>query len=101
MVGATVIESEDPGPMTVRSALELLGLAYALHPAFGEAEILDMGAGIRPAFPDNVPKIRVDGATIYVNGMHRHGFLLSPLLARMVCGYLDNGATHPGIFEAH
>jgi glycine oxidase len=100
MVGATVIESEDPGPMTVRSALELLGLVYALHPGFGEAEIVDIGAGIRPAFPDNVPKIRVDGSTIYVNGMHRHGFLLSPLLARFVAEYLDTGATHSGVFDA-
>src|SRR5262249_32634802 len=39
MVGATVIESEDESPVTVRSALELLGSAYALHPGFAEAEI--------------------------------------------------------------
>ena len=43
MVGATVIESEDASSMTLRSALELLGLAYALHPGFGEAEIVDLG----------------------------------------------------------
>ena len=30
MIGATVIESEDDGPATVRSALELMGIAYAL-----------------------------------------------------------------------
>ena len=57
MIGATVIESDDAGPVTVRSALELLGSAYALHPAFAEAEIVEMGAGVRPAFADNVPKI--------------------------------------------
>src|SRR5690606_931724 len=45
MIGATVIESDDAGPITVRSALELLGAAYALHPAFAEAEILEAGAG--------------------------------------------------------
>jgi len=45
LVGATLIESEDPSPMTVRSALELLGMIYALHPAFGEAEIVEHGAG--------------------------------------------------------
>ena len=61
MVGATVIESDDAGPVTVRSALELLGSAYALHPAFAEAEIVEMGAGVRPAFADNVPKIVVRG----------------------------------------
>lgn len=99
MIGATVIESEDPGPMTVRSALELLGLAYALHPGFGEAEIVDMGAGVRPAFPDNVPKVRIAGKTIYVNGMHRHGFLLAPLLAQAVADHLETGAIEPSIFE--
>ena len=35
--------------------MELLNAAYALHPAFAEAEILEMGADVRPAFPDNLP----------------------------------------------
>ena len=30
------------GAVTVRSTLEMLGAAYALHPAFGEAQILEM-----------------------------------------------------------
>ena len=88
MVGATVIESDDSGPITVRSALELLGMAYALHPAFGEAQIVDAGAGVRPAFADNVPKIIVRGQTIHVNGLYRHGFLLAPALAELVAEYL-------------
>ncbi|MCV4600636.1 FAD-dependent oxidoreductase, partial [Escherichia coli] len=84
MVGATVIESEDAGPVSVRSALELLGGAYAIHPAFAEAEILDLGAGVRPAFPDNIPRAIVTdgGRYIHVNGAFRHGFLLAPVLAR-------------------
>ena len=84
LVGATVIESEDESPMTVRSALELLGMAYALSPAFGEAEIVEMSAGVRPAFPDNVPRVVARGRTIHVNGAFRHGFLLAPVLARVV-----------------
>jgi glycine oxidase len=89
MIGATVIESEDQSPVTVRSALELLGSAYALHPGFAEAEIVDIGAGVRPAFADNVPKIVVRGQTIHVNGLYRHGFLLAPVLAELVSDYLD------------
>lgn len=94
MIGATVIETEDDGPVTVRSALELLGAAYALHPAFGEAQILDLGVGVRPAFPDNVPRaiVREEGRRIYVNGAYRHGFLLGPVLARMVAGFLAGEA---------
>ncbi len=93
VVGASVIEREDDGPMTVRSALDLLGSAYALHPAFGEASILDMGAGVRPAFPDNVPRIVVEqsGRVIRVNGAYRHGFLLAPVMAKAVVDYLSDG----------
>jgi glycine oxidase len=100
MIGATVIESEDGGPVTVRSALELLGAAYALHPAFGEAEILDAGAGVRPAFPDNVPRIVVRGRTLHVNGLYRHGFLLAPALAAQVAQHLEGAATDARIFQA-
>jgi glycine oxidase len=94
MIGATLIESEEAGPMSVRSALELLGGAYAVHPAFAEAEILDLGAAVRPAFPDNVPRavVRDGGRRIYVNGAYRHGFLLAPVLARAVADYLADGS---------
>ena len=60
MIGATTIESEDRG-VSVRSALELLSAAYAVHPAFGEARIVEIGAGLRPAFPDNLPRDRRRG----------------------------------------
>lgn len=99
MIGATVIERADEGPVTVRSALELLGMAYALHPAFAEAEIVEMGAGVRPAFPDNVPKIVLEGGNIHVNGLFRHGFLLAPVLADLVAAYLDTGAVDNRVFE--
>ena len=62
MLGATSIEAEDTG-VSVRSALELLGAAYAVHPAFGEARIVEFGSGLRPAFPDNLPRIAVDEQT--------------------------------------
>jgi glycine oxidase len=93
MIGATLIESEEAGPMTVRSALELLGGAYAVHPAFSEAEIIDLGAAVRPSFPDNVPRaiVRDGGRRIYVNGAYRHGFLLAPVLARAVAAYIEDG----------
>ena len=82
MVGATAIENEDRARVTARSMLELLSAAYALHPAFGEAEIVETGADLRPAFPDHLPRLRVVGRTIYLNGLYRHGYLLAPALAR-------------------
>jgi glycine oxidase len=82
MIGATMIESERQGPVSVRSAVELLNAAYALHPAFGEAEIVELGADLRPAFPDNLPRLRRSGRVLHVNGLFRHGFLLAPFLAQ-------------------
>jgi glycine oxidase len=81
MVGATMIESEDSGPVTARSLMELLNAAYALHPAFGEARLVETGAGVRPAYPDNLPRVTEDGDTLHVNGLYRHGFLLAPAMA--------------------
>jgi glycine oxidase len=90
MLGATSIESEDTG-VSVRSALELLGAAYAVHPAFGEARILEFGSGLRPAFPDNLPRISIEQDRITVNGLYRHGFLLAPALAELTLGYVARG----------
>jgi glycine oxidase len=100
VIGASVIEREDDAPMTLKSALDLLGSAYALNPAFGEASILDLGAGVRPAFPDNVPRIIVEdgGRMVRVNGAYRHGFLLAPVLAQSVAGYVSDGLSKGPLF---
>ena len=74
MIGATSIEREDDG-VSVRSALELLSAAYAVHPAFGEARIVEIGSGLRPAFPDNLPRIAID------NRQDRGQRTLSPRLS--------------------
>ena len=81
MIGATMIESGEKGAVSVRSAIELMNAAYTLHPAFGEAEIIEMSAGVRPAFPDNEPRIEEREGRLFVNGLYRHGFLLSPAFA--------------------
>ncbi|MBN9042269.1 MAG: glycine oxidase [Rhizobiales bacterium 62-47] len=91
MIGATSIEREDSG-VSVRSALEILSAAYTVHPAFAEARIVEIGSGLRPAFPDNLPRIAIDGKHIAVNGLYRHGFLLAPALAELTLGYLQRGA---------
>jgi len=93
LIGATSIESGDKG-VSVRSALELLSAAYAVHPAFGEARIVEIGAALRPAFPDNLPRIAVaDNARISVNGLYRHGFLLAPALAEATVAHVVGGRT--------
>jgi glycine oxidase len=91
MLGATMIESNDASRITTRSMLELLNAAYAMHPAFGESEIVEMGAQVRPACPDNLPCIRRYGNVMYVNGLYRHGYLVSPALAQCVADILLYG----------
>lgn len=99
MVGATSLESDDAGPVTARSALELLSAAYALHPAFGEARIVEISSGVRPAFEDNLPRIVRLGRVWYVNGLFRHGFLLAPALARRVAAIVLEGQSFPELQE--
>lgn len=90
-VGATEIERDDAAPITVRSALELLSALYAVHPALGEASILRSGVGLRPALPDNAPRVVRSPGLVAVNGLHRHGWLLSPILAEAVDALVRGG----------
>lgn len=99
MVGASMIESDAGTHASVRSLLELLSAAYALHPAFGEAQIVEIGVGVRAAFPDNLPRLRREGDTLYVNGLYRHGFLLAPALARRAASVLLEGGNFPEVMH--
>ncbi len=100
MIGATMIESGQGGAMTARSALELLSAACTVHPAFGEAEIIEMGANVRPAFADNLPRLRLEGRKLFVNGFYRHGFLLAPAMARRAADVVLKGTYFPEVMDA-
>lgn len=107
LIGATSIESEDFRPMTVQSALELLSAAFTVHPGFAEASILENNVNCRPALPDHLPCIQVSDGLIRINGLYRHGFLIAPKLAELVCGYLDRGQAeklhvqYPALFQSN
>jgi glycine oxidase len=95
VVGATEIESDDDSPMTVRSAMELLSAAYSVHPGFAEANIRQHISQCRPAFSDNQPKVSVlnsdnQSQVIQVNGLFRHGFLISPVVLTQVLAVVNN-----------
>jgi glycine oxidase len=94
MIGATMVESARPGGITARAVMELLSAAYTVHPAFAEAEVILTGAGLRPAFPDNIPAIRREADRLHLNGMYRHGFLMAPVLAEELAGLLTRELTH-------
>jgi glycine oxidase len=91
IVGATSIESDDRSAVSVRGALELLSSAYSLLPALAEARILEFATQVRPALPDNRPAFRFDARKniLRVNGLYRHGFLLSPTVVEEVLALLS------------
>lgn len=80
VVGATELESEDTGPVTVRSVLELASALHSLHPAFGEARVLRMSAALRPAMDDHRPVLEQRAGVWHLNGLFRHGYLCAPAL---------------------
>lgn len=101
MIGATMLETGGKYRVTARSAVEMLNAAYALHSGFAEAEILELGSDARPAFPDNLPRLRRRGNTLYANGLYRHGYLLAPAVARMAADYLQTGQKPEFMDEDH
>ena len=78
VVGATELESEDTGPVTLRSTLELGSALHSLHPAFGEARVLHLSSALRPALDNHRPAVMLHGGVWYINGLYRHGYLCAP-----------------------
>ena len=91
VVGATSIESDDRSHVSVRGALELLSAAYSMLPALAEARILEFNTQVRPALPDNRPALTYDRnrRILRINGLYRHGFLLSPAVVEEVLALLS------------
>ena len=95
VIGATEIETEDLSPASVRSTLELLSAAYTVHSGFAEARILEVTTQARPTLTDNLPAIRCLGErTLQINGLYRHGFLISPAMLDVVTEWVQHHTTH-------
>jgi len=76
----------------VRSSMELLSAAYAVHPGFGEARILEMNAQARPTLPDNLPRIESpQPGVLRINGLYRHGYLIAPAVLDAALSWLQTG----------
>lgn len=100
IIGATQIESESRKLTTVRSALELLSAAFTVHSGFAEAEIIEMSVGLRPAFPDNRPRIRRRGRVLQINGLFRHGYLVAPALVTQALHEIEEECKSPLMAKA-
>ncbi|KZL12655.1 Glycine oxidase [Pseudovibrio axinellae] len=82
MIGGTMVESNSDRPPTLRSLTEMMSAAFVIHPAFAEASVVEIGAGLRPAFQDNLPRLTEHDGSLHLNGLYRHGFLLAPAMAQ-------------------
>ncbi|WP_438999615.1 FAD-dependent oxidoreductase [Variovorax beijingensis] len=92
VIGATEIESDDMSPASVRSTLELLSAAYAVHSGFAEARILEIATQCRPTLPDNLPAIRrPQPRVLQINGLYRHGFMIAPAVLDAAMELLEHG----------
>lgn len=89
VIGATEIESESLAPITVRSSLELQSALYSVHTGFAEANVLHAYANCRPGFMDNLPRIEMGDGLMRVNGLYRHGYLLSPYVLQSALNVLE------------
>lgn len=99
MIGASMVENEEPGRITARAMMELLGSAYTIHPAFGEAEIVEIGGDVRPTYPDNLPRFVLRDRRLSINGLYRHGFLLAPALASRAADVVMKAAHFPELMQ--
>jgi len=79
-VGASEIESDDRSPVSLRSAVELLSAAHSVMPALAEARVVRLDRNLRPALPDNEPRIEREPGLLRINGLFRHGWLIAPAL---------------------
>ncbi|MBI5636944.1 MAG: FAD-dependent oxidoreductase [Nitrospinae bacterium] len=104
ILGATAIDDEDLSPISVRGTLELLSAAYAMHSGFSEGRVIETMTQCRPAFSNNLPRIRHGGRLIRVNGLYRHGYLFSPKIAELVISLIEGGtpdAAFAELYEGH
>ena len=99
MVGATMIENEERARVTAQSLVELVNSAFAVLPAFAEAEVVETGSDVRPSFSDNLPRIIREGRRLFLNGLYRHGFLLSPALASRAARIVYEDAEFPEVMN--
>ena len=89
VVGASEIESEDRSPVSLRSTVELLAAAHSVVPELAEARVVHSETNLRPALPDNLPRIEQAPGLTRINGLFRHGWLIAPALVEQALSRID------------
>jgi glycine oxidase len=95
VVGASEIESEDRSPVSLRTTVELLTAAHSMLPELAEARIVHAETNLRPALPDNLPRIEATEGLLRINGLFRHGWLVAPALVERGLRAVGLSSTDP------
>ncbi len=88
VLGATVEERGWDTAATAGATLELLRDLAEVVPGVLELEIEELGAGLRPGTPDNLPVIGESGGLVWATGHYRNGILLADVTAEAVASVL-------------
>lgn len=101
-IGATMEEEGFDTRQTVGATLDLLYHAFQVLPGVYELVILEQGSGFRPALRDNQPMIGPSTlSNLWFNiGHYRHGIMLAPAAAQLLCNALLHEAPIPKTFDS-
>jgi glycine oxidase len=88
VLGATVEERGWDTAPTAGATHELIRDLAEVVPGVLELEIEELGAGLRPGTPDNLPIIGEHGGAIWATGHFRNGVLLADVTAQAVAELL-------------
>ena len=88
VLGATVEERGWDTAPTAGATLELIRDLAEVVPGVLELEIEELGAGLRPGTPDNLPIIGPAAGVVWATGHYRNGILLADVTAEAVVSVL-------------
>jgi glycine oxidase len=88
VLGATVEERGWDSAPTAGATFELIRDLAEVVPGVLELDIEELGAGLRPGTPDNLPVIGPAGGVVWATGHHRNGILLADVTAEAVASVL-------------
>jgi glycine oxidase len=94
VLGATVEERGWSTAPTAGGVFELVRDLSEVVPGVLELEVEELGAGLRPGSPDNLPSIGAGAlpGLVWATGHYRNGILLAPVTAELAAAALAGEA---------